>query len=131
VVEYLKVFRHAGFFASDAACRRVLSSVRTTFNQGEENHMLLADFVLQPGGIAGWIVAGLIAGWLAGKVLQSPSYGTMGDLIIGTIGGLLGGALLGFFVDGQPQFWLAVLVAFIAACVSIGVVRTIVALRST
>ena len=92
--------------------------------------MLLADFALEPGGVAAWVAVGLIVGWLAGKVLDSPSYGTMGDLILGLIGALLGGSFVGFFVTGRPAFWLAVLVAFVAACLVIGVVRAVAALRS-
>lgn len=40
--------------------------------------------------ILSWIVVGLIAGWLAGKVMGS-GYGLIGDIIIGVVGGLLGG----------------------------------------
>lgn len=42
-------------------------------------------------GILSWIVVGLIAGWLAGRVMRSGGYGLVGDIIIGVIGGLLGG----------------------------------------
>jgi uncharacterized membrane protein YeaQ/YmgE (transglycosylase-associated protein family) len=93
-------------------------------------NMLLADFVLEPGGVAAWVAVGLIAGGLAGKVLESPSYGTMGDLFLGLTGALLGGSFAGFFVTGQPAFWFSVLVAFVAACLVIGVVRAVAALRS-
>jgi uncharacterized membrane protein YeaQ/YmgE (transglycosylase-associated protein family) len=44
-------------------------------------------------GIFSWIVVGLIAGWLAGKVMSSGGYGLMGDIVVGVIGGLLGGWL--------------------------------------
>jgi uncharacterized membrane protein YeaQ/YmgE (transglycosylase-associated protein family) len=42
-------------------------------------------------GILSWIVVGLIAGWLAGRVLRGGGYGLMGDIIVGVAGGLLGG----------------------------------------
>jgi uncharacterized membrane protein YeaQ/YmgE (transglycosylase-associated protein family) len=42
-------------------------------------------------GILSWIVVGLIAGWLAGKVMRSGGYGLIGDIIVGVLGGLLGG----------------------------------------
>jgi uncharacterized membrane protein YeaQ/YmgE (transglycosylase-associated protein family) len=38
-----------------------------------------------------WIVVGLIAGWLAGKVMRGGGYGLIGDIIVGVVGGLLGG----------------------------------------
>jgi uncharacterized membrane protein YeaQ/YmgE (transglycosylase-associated protein family) len=40
-----------------------------------------------------WVVVGLAAGWLAGKVLVSP-HGIIMDLLLGLVGALLGGFLL-------------------------------------
>lgn len=40
-----------------------------------------------------WIVVGLIAGFLAGKVMRDGGYGLIGDIVVGVIGGLLGGYL--------------------------------------
>ncbi len=45
-----------------------------------------------------WIVVGLIAGWLAGKVMSSGGYGLIGDIIVGVVGGLLGGYLAAYFL---------------------------------
>jgi uncharacterized membrane protein YeaQ/YmgE (transglycosylase-associated protein family) len=42
-------------------------------------------------GILTWIVVGLVAGWLAGKVMSGGGYGLVGDVIVGVVGGLLGG----------------------------------------
>jgi len=92
--------------------------------------MLFADFVLHPGGIASWLVAGLIVGWLASKVMESPSYGIVGDLFLGSVGALVGGASFGFFVTGEPAFWIALLVAFVAAWIPIGVARSMTVRRS-
>jgi uncharacterized membrane protein YeaQ/YmgE (transglycosylase-associated protein family) len=38
-----------------------------------------------------WIVIGLIAGWLASRVLKGSGYGLVGDTIIGVVGALVGG----------------------------------------
>jgi uncharacterized membrane protein YeaQ/YmgE (transglycosylase-associated protein family) len=91
--------------------------------------MFVANVVLDPGGIAAWLVVGLIAGWLAGKVMESGSFGIMGDLLLGLVGALVGGVVFGFFVTGEPAFWGTVLVAFVGACILIVVVRAIVARR--
>jgi uncharacterized membrane protein YeaQ/YmgE (transglycosylase-associated protein family) len=40
------------------------------------------------------LVVGLIAGWLAGKVVQGTGFGIVGDLIIGVVGALIGSWLL-------------------------------------
>jgi uncharacterized membrane protein YeaQ/YmgE (transglycosylase-associated protein family) len=39
-----------------------------------------------------WIVVGLIAGFLAGKVMRE-GFGLIGDIVVGVLGGLLGGYL--------------------------------------
>jgi uncharacterized membrane protein YeaQ/YmgE (transglycosylase-associated protein family) len=44
-------------------------------------------------GILAWIVVGIIAGWLAGKVTRGGGFGLIGDLIIGVVGALIGGFL--------------------------------------
>ena len=40
-----------------------------------------------------WIVVGLIAGFLAGKVMRDGGYGLIGDIVVGVLGGLIGGYL--------------------------------------
>jgi len=89
--------------------------------------MLFATFTLRPESVAAWLAIGLAAGWLAGKVMDSPSYGTIGDLALGAIGAVVCGALLGFFVEGEPSFWVGLLLALGGACFLIGVCRIIVA----
>ncbi len=40
------------------------------------------------------LVVGLVAGWLAGKVMQGSGFGLIGDLIVGLLGALVGDWLL-------------------------------------
>jgi uncharacterized membrane protein YeaQ/YmgE (transglycosylase-associated protein family) len=40
------------------------------------------------------LVVGLIAGWLAGQVVQGTGFGLIGDLIIGIVGAFIGGWLM-------------------------------------
>ncbi len=89
--------------------------------------MLIADVVFSPGIVAAWLVAGLIAGGLAGKMMENSSYGVMGDLVLGAIGAVLGGIVLGLSATGEPAFWLSVLIAFGGACVLIVAGRIVVA----
>ena len=42
-----------------------------------------------------WIVVGIIAGWLAGKIMKGKGFGLIGDLIVGVVGAFLGGWLFG------------------------------------
>jgi uncharacterized membrane protein YeaQ/YmgE (transglycosylase-associated protein family) len=43
--------------------------------------------------VISWIVVGLIAGFLAGKVMREGGYGLIGDIVVGVLGGLIGGYL--------------------------------------
>ena len=68
-------------------------------------------------GIIGWIVIGIVAGWLAEKVMGR-SHGLVTNLIVGVVGAVLGGFiagnLLGIDVGGFNVITL--LVAFLGAC---------------
>lgn len=84
-------------------------------------------------GIIGWIIIGLIAGWLASMVMGKGGYGLVGDIIVGLIGALVGGFIvnqlfpsLGNAIDfGTGGFWTSLVVAFIGAVVLIFLVRTL------
>ena len=89
--------------------------------------MLFATFTLHPESVAAWLAIGLAAGWLAGKVMESPSYGTIGEMALGAIGAVVCGVSLGFVMEGDPSFWVGLLLALVGACFLIGVCRIIVA----
>jgi uncharacterized membrane protein YeaQ/YmgE (transglycosylase-associated protein family) len=40
------------------------------------------------------IIVGLVAGWLAGKLVRGAGFGLIGDIVIGIIGALIGDWLL-------------------------------------
>ncbi len=40
-----------------------------------------------------FILIGLAAGWLAGKLMKGKGFGLIGDIVVGVIGALLGGFL--------------------------------------
>ncbi|MGC9995427.1 MAG: GlsB/YeaQ/YmgE family stress response membrane protein [Terriglobia bacterium] len=71
-----------------------------------------------------WIVVGLIAGWLTGKIMKGTGYGVIGDIILGIVGALVGGFVmrqLGFV--GQGGMIYTILVAVGGAIVLTAVVR--------
>lgn len=74
-------------------------------------------------GIIGWLVIGILAGWLAEKVMGR-SHGLVTNLIVGVVGALLGGfiaqSLLGVPVGGFNLITL--LVAFLGACLLLFIV---------
>ena len=47
--------------------------------------------------IIGWIVLGLIAGFIASKIVNREGEGLFLDIVLGVIGGLVGGWLFSFF----------------------------------
>ena len=42
-------------------------------------------------GLIGWIIIGLLAGWLAGKLSRGRGFGCIVDVILGLIGAVIGG----------------------------------------
>jgi uncharacterized membrane protein YeaQ/YmgE (transglycosylase-associated protein family) len=76
--------------------------------------------------ILAWIVVGLIAGWLAGKVTRGSGFGLIGDIILGVVGALVGGFLatnvlgMGDLVSGINITTL--IVAFVGAVIVVVVV---------
>lgn len=42
-------------------------------------------------GFFGWILIGLIAGWLSGKVARGRGFGVFADLFLGLVGAVIGG----------------------------------------
>jgi uncharacterized membrane protein YeaQ/YmgE (transglycosylase-associated protein family) len=73
-----------------------------------------------------WILVGLVAGWLAGKVMKGGGYGIIVDIILGILGGLLGGWLFGMlgWWPGGGVFG-SILVAFVGALILVGLTRLI------
>ncbi len=73
--------------------------------------------------LIGWILIGLIAGWLAGKVTRGAGFGCLADVVLGLIGALLGGWLflrLGFFGGG---FLFSLAAATVGAVLLVAIAR--------
>jgi uncharacterized membrane protein YeaQ/YmgE (transglycosylase-associated protein family) len=76
-------------------------------------------------GVIAWIVIGLIAGWLAAKITDSPR-GLLRNLAVGLLGAVLGGFLftrLG--VQMMPDFWGQLITAIIGAVVLLFILQAI------
>jgi uncharacterized membrane protein YeaQ/YmgE (transglycosylase-associated protein family) len=44
-----------------------------------------------PESVIAWVIIGLIAGWLAGKVSRGRGFGCIADIILGMVGAIIGG----------------------------------------
>lgn len=69
-------------------------------------------------GLIAWIVIGVIAGWLTGKLMKGSGFGFLMDMVIGLIGAVVGGFLsshLGFGGVGQHGLTMSIVIAVIGS----------------
>jgi len=65
-----------------------------------------------------WIIVGLIAGWITGKIMKGSGYGAIMDIIIGIIGAVAGGFLMRTFgFAGEGGMIYTIIVAVIGAVI--------------
>ena len=60
-----------------------------------------------------WIIVGLIAGWITGKIMKGSGYGALMDIVVGIVGAIIGGVLmrmLGFVGEGGMIYTIIVAV---------------------
>lgn len=71
-----------------------------------------------------WIIVGLIAGWITGKIMKGSGYGALGDIVVGIIGAIIGGFImraLGFAGHGGMIY--TIIVAVIGAIILTFILR--------
>jgi uncharacterized membrane protein YeaQ/YmgE (transglycosylase-associated protein family) len=84
-------------------------------------------------GLIAWIIIGLIAGWLTGKLMKGSGFGFFMDMIVGLVGALIGGFLashLGFGGVGEHGLIVGIIIATIGAVILTLIVRLISGNRS-
>ena len=72
-------------------------------------------------GIIGWLLIGLIAGWLAGKIARGRGFGCIADIVLGLVGSFIGGWVfvkLGIFGGG---FWYSLAAAILGAVILVSI----------
>jgi uncharacterized membrane protein YeaQ/YmgE (transglycosylase-associated protein family) len=72
-----------------------------------------------------WLVVGLIAGYLASKVLSGRGMGLPADIVVGLLGAVIGGYLAGLAGISLGGFIGEVVVAFVGAFLLLLAVRLI------
>jgi uncharacterized membrane protein YeaQ/YmgE (transglycosylase-associated protein family) len=82
--------------------------------------------------IIGWIVLGLIAGFIASKIVNKQGEGFIGDLVLGVVGAIVGGWLFAAFgATGVNGFNIySMFVAVIGAIVVLFIYHAIVGRRT-
>lgn len=69
-----------------------------------------------------FLLIGIIAGWIAGHLVDGRGLGLIGDMIVGVIGAFVGGVVFGFFGFAANGFIAQVSMASIGAIIFLFVV---------
>jgi uncharacterized membrane protein YeaQ/YmgE (transglycosylase-associated protein family) len=62
--------------------REVAAACKSSFERGIDMFILW------------WIIVGIIAGWITGKIMSGGGYGVFMDMVIGIIGAIIGGYIM-------------------------------------
>lgn len=79
-------------------------------------------------GLIAWIIIGVIAGWLTGKIMKGSGFGFFMDMIVGLVGALVGGFIsghMGFGTASQHGMIGSIVIAIIGAVVLTIILRLI------
>jgi uncharacterized membrane protein YeaQ/YmgE (transglycosylase-associated protein family) len=89
--------------------------------------MLMAGVALDPGGILGWIVIGLLAGAIASHLVRGRGLGCLLDVVVGVVGAFIGGLVVSLFVPHGTAygFWGSLLVAILGAVLLLALLRLV------
>jgi uncharacterized membrane protein YeaQ/YmgE (transglycosylase-associated protein family) len=72
-----------------------------------------------------FLLVGLVAGWLAGRIMKGKGFGLVGDLVVGVIGAFIGVWLFGLLgISGGGILGLLV-AALVGALVLLYVIRMV------
>ena len=78
--------------------------------------------------VIAWIIIGLLAGWITGKLMKGSGFGFIMDMVVGLVGALIGGFLsshLGFGGVGQHGLIISIVIAVIGAVLLTWLLRLI------
>jgi uncharacterized membrane protein YeaQ/YmgE (transglycosylase-associated protein family) len=89
--------------------------------------MSSGGLILESNSLIVILIVGLIAGWLAGKIMRGSGFGIIGDLIVGIIGAFIGTWLWGaLHLPTIANFWInAIVIATVGAIILLFILRLI------
>lgn len=76
--------------------------------------------------LIGFLVIGIIAGWIAGNLMKGRGFGLVGNMIVGVIGAVLGGflfALLGLSASNIIGSLITAVVGAVVLLFAIGFIK--------
>ena len=80
---------------------------------------------MELGAIVVWIIVGLVAGFLASKVVSGHGMGLIWDIVVGILGAFVGGWLASLVGIAVTNILLQVVVAFVGAVILLIIFRAI------
>ena len=88
--------------------------------------LVLADVNLSLSNVLWWLLVGLIAGFIASRVMRGGGYGLIGDIVVGLIGAFIGGWLASLVgIGGSGSFIVTIIIAFIGACILLAILHAV------
>jgi len=88
--------------------------------------ILLADVTLNLSNVLWWLVVGLVAGFLASRVMRGGGDRLIGDIVVGLIGAFIGGWLADFLgLGGSSSLIVTIVIAFIGACILLAILHAV------
>ena len=72
-------------------------------------------------GLLGWLLIGLIAGWLAGKIARGRGFGCIADIVLGLIGSFIGGWVFVKLAIFGGGFWYSLAAATLGAVILVAI----------
>jgi uncharacterized membrane protein YeaQ/YmgE (transglycosylase-associated protein family) len=82
-------------------------------------------------GLVIWLIIGLIAGFVASRIMGAGGYGLVGDIVVGLIGAFIGGIIANLLIPGATNSLIgSIIVAIIGACILIWLFRLVTGGRS-
>jgi uncharacterized membrane protein YeaQ/YmgE (transglycosylase-associated protein family) len=88
---------------------------------------ILADRVYFLGvssrGFIGWIIIGLLAGWIAGHLTRGRGFGCIVDIILGLVGAVIGGWIFTKLGVALWGFWGSLAAATVGAVILVAIAR--------
>lgn len=75
------------------------------------------------GALIGFLIIGVLAGWIAGLIMKGRGFGFWGDMIIGVIGALIGGFIVRLFgIELQGHLIVSLLTSVLGAVILLAII---------
>jgi uncharacterized membrane protein YeaQ/YmgE (transglycosylase-associated protein family) len=114
--------RTCNFSLLQEVCYVCVKNIHKKGKQSMATIVLAAAFSVT--GLIIWLIIGLIAGFLASRIMGAGGYGLVGDIVIGLVGAFIGGLLADLLIPGATSSLIgSIIVAIIGACLFIWLMR--------